>query len=72
MLTPLRNGRRSREILRIKKVLNEILVTHTGQDIKKIEKDTDRDFFLSAKEAVKYGLVDEIIEHSDLGKKKKK
>jgi ATP-dependent Clp protease, protease subunit len=50
------------EILRIKKILNGILVTHTKQPLKKIEKDTDRDFFLSAGEAIKYGLIDEVIE----------
>lgn len=52
----------SKEILRMRKVLNQILVDHTGQPIKKIEKDTDRDFFLSAQESVTYGLVDEVIE----------
>lgn len=49
------------EILRMKKLLNEILVKHTGQDIKKIDRDTDRDYILSAEEAKDYGLVDEII-----------
>jgi len=49
------------EILRIKKILNGVLVKHTGQNLKKIEKDTDRDFFMSADEAVKYGLIDEVI-----------
>ncbi len=49
------------EIIRIKRILNNILVHHTKQDIKKIEKDTDRDFFLSAQEAIQYGLIDEII-----------
>ena len=51
----------AKEILRIKKTLNDILVDHTGQSLKKIEKDTDRDFFMSAKEAVDYGLVDKVI-----------
>jgi len=49
------------EILRIKKLLNEILAKHTGQPLAKIEKDTDRDFYMTAEEAVKYGLVDEVI-----------
>ena len=49
------------EIIRIKRILNNILVHHTKQDIKKIEKDTDRDFFLSAQEAIQYGLIDELI-----------
>lgn len=52
----------AKEILRIKKTLNDILAGHTGQSIKKIEKDTDRDFFMSANEAVDYGLVDKVIE----------
>lgn len=60
----------SKEILRMKKLINEMLVSHTGQPLKKIEQDTDRDFFLSPAEAVKYGLIDEIIEHSQIGSKK--
>ncbi len=51
----------TKEILRMKKRLNEILAFHTGQPIKTIEKDTDRDFFMSATDAVKYGLVDEVV-----------
>lgn len=51
----------TKEILRMKKRLNEILADHTGKPIKAIEKDTDRDFFMSAEEAVKYGLVDEVV-----------
>ena len=51
----------TKEILRMKKDLNKILAHHTGQPVKTIEKDTDRDFFMSASEAVKYGLVDEVI-----------
>ena len=53
---------RAEHILRIKDKLNEILAKHTKQPISKIEKDTDRDFFQSAAEAVKYGLIDKIIE----------
>ena len=49
------------EILRMRQLLNEVLADHTGQDIERIAKDTDRDFFLGAKEAVEYGLVDEIL-----------
>src|SRR6185436_19138206 len=52
----------AREMLATKKKLNEILAKHTGQDIKRIEKDTDRDNFLSPEEAKKYGLIDQIIE----------
>jgi ATP-dependent Clp protease protease subunit len=51
----------TKEILKIKARLNDVLVKHTGQNIKKIEKDTDRDYFMSADEAKKYGLIDEII-----------
>jgi len=51
------------EILRMKKRLNEILAHHTGQPVKTLEKDTDRDFFMSAEEAVKYGIVDEVVTH---------
>ncbi|MCC7300221.1 MAG: ATP-dependent Clp endopeptidase proteolytic subunit ClpP [Verrucomicrobia bacterium] len=51
----------TKEILRMKKRLNEILADHTGKPMKTIEKDTDRDFFMSAEEAVKYGLVDEVV-----------
>ena len=49
------------EILRIKKLLNEILARHTNQPLAKVEKDTDRDFYMSATEAVSYGLLDEVI-----------
>ena len=51
----------AKEIGKIKTRLNEVLAKHTGQDIKKIEKDTDRDYFMSVEEAKKYGLIDEII-----------
>ncbi len=52
---------RAEHILRIKDRLNQILAKHTGQSIGKIEKDTDRDFFLTAEEAVSYGVVDKMI-----------
>lgn len=52
---------RAEHILKIKDRLNKILASHTGQPIKKIESDTDRDYYMSAEEAVKYGLVDKII-----------
>lgn len=51
----------AKEILRLRKRLNELFVFHTGQSIEKIEKDTDRDFFMSSEEAKKYGIVDEVI-----------
>lgn len=50
------------EILKLKKKLNGILADATGKKITQVEKDTDRDYFLSAEEALKYGLVDEIYE----------
>ncbi len=49
------------EILRMKDILNEILSFHTGQDIKKISEDTDRDFFMSAIQAKEYGIVDRVV-----------
>lgn len=49
-------------ILKIKDRLNKILVKHTGQTLDRIDKDTDRDYFMSAKEALDYGIVDKIIE----------
>jgi len=51
----------ARQILKVKDRLNQILVKHTGKDIKKLEKDTDRDFFMSAEEAKEYGVVDKIL-----------
>lgn len=52
----------AKEILRIKKDLNQMMAHHTGQPIEKIEKDTDRDYFMSAYEAKEYGLIDKVIE----------
>lgn len=52
----------AREMLRIKNQINQILSKHTGQPVAKIEKDTDRDYFMIAEEARKYGLVDKIIQ----------
>ena len=49
------------EILRTKATLNGILAAHTGQKLSKVERDTDRDFFMSAEEAVKYGIVDQVV-----------
>jgi len=53
------------EILRMKKELNEILAANTGQNVKTIEKDTDRDNFMSAAEAQEYGMIDEVLVKSD-------
>ena len=52
----------AREILRMREELNNILMKHTGQGMKKIEKDTDRDMFLTGKQAQEYGLVDDILQ----------
>ncbi len=51
----------AKEILRLQDIIRNILVTHTGQKLEKIAQDTDRDFYLSANQAVDYGLVDEIL-----------
>jgi ATP-dependent Clp protease protease subunit len=51
----------AREILRIREELNNLFVKHTGQSLRKIEKDTDRDMFLTPEQAVEYGLIDEVI-----------
>jgi ATP-dependent Clp protease, protease subunit len=51
----------AREILRMREELNNILMKHTGQGLKKIEKDTDRDMFLTGKQAQEYGIVDDVI-----------
>jgi ATP-dependent Clp protease protease subunit len=53
----------TREILRIKKAVNEILAKHTKKSIETIEKDTDRDFYMSALEARKYGIIDQVIKN---------
>jgi ATP-dependent Clp protease protease subunit len=52
----------AREILRLKVRLNEILAVHTGQTLETIERDTERDFYLNAHQAVEYGLVDQVME----------
>ena len=61
----------AREILRMREELNGILMRHTGQGLKKIEKDTDRDMFMSGKQAQEYGLVDEVIATRPEGSLKK-
>ncbi len=52
----------ARQIVKIKDKLNRILAHHTGQPIEKVEKDTDRDFYLSAEEAKEYNIIDEVIQ----------
>jgi ATP-dependent Clp protease protease subunit len=54
-------SRNAKEILKIRDKINEILSTHTGQPLEKIQKDTDRDYFMSAQEAREYGIIDEVI-----------
>ena len=56
----------AKEILHMKKIVNEILSKHTGHSVKKIEKDTDRDNFLDADAAIKYGIVDKVLNEWDL------
>ncbi len=53
----------AKEILRLKKLLNEVLARHTGQDIATVERDTDRDNFMTPEEAVAYGIIDEVIKN---------
>ncbi|MEN8256362.1 MAG: ATP-dependent Clp endopeptidase proteolytic subunit ClpP [Thermodesulfobacteriota bacterium] len=56
----------AKEILRMREDLNKMLVKATGQTLKKISKDTDRDYYLSAKEAKKYGIIDKVLAHREL------
>ncbi len=54
----------AQEIMRIKKILNGILADHSGKSIEELEKDTDRDNFMSAPQAAAYGLIDEVVSHA--------
>jgi ATP-dependent Clp protease protease subunit len=54
----------AREIVRIKSVLNDLIAKHTGQPLDRVDRDTDRDFFLNPEEAVEYGLIDGIIQQT--------
>lgn len=56
----------ARQILKLKSVINNILAEHTGQTLEVIERDTDRDVYFEASDAVKYGLVDHVLEKSDI------
>ncbi len=58
----------AREILRVRDEVNRILVAHTGQPLEKIQKDTDRDFFMTAEQAREYGIIDEVIISRDVAK----
>lgn len=60
----------TRELKRIKDTLNKILTYHTGQKLEKVEKDTERDFYMSAQESKEYGLVDEVIKSREEAMKK--
>src|SRR5713226_5768621 len=51
----------AREILRMRELINDIVVRHSGQNLRRVEKDTDRDLFLTPEQAVEYGLIDEVI-----------
>jgi len=60
----------AKEILKARERLNQILVTHTGQPIEKVEADTDRDRFMSGEEAVDYGIIDEVLSSREVTKAK--
>jgi len=62
----------AQEILKLREELNKVLAQHTGQPLEKIEKDTDRDYFMSAAEAKDYGLVDNVVEFTPIGHKQSK
>jgi ATP-dependent Clp protease protease subunit len=55
----------AREIIRLRGVLNELIAHHTGQPLERVEKDTDRDFYMSPEEAIEYGLIDGMIQHPE-------
>ena len=58
----------AKEIMKIKDLIHKILVKHTGQSMEKIRQDTERDYFMDAEEALRYGIVDRIITERDMGK----
>lgn len=53
----------AKEILRLKQLLNDVLAEHTGQDLATVERDTDRDYFMTPEEAVAYGIIDEVVKN---------
>jgi ATP-dependent Clp protease protease subunit len=57
----------AREILRLREELNQILTHHTGKEIDRIQRDTERDFFMSGAQAKEYGLIDEVISTRNVG-----
>ena len=60
----------AKEIIKIKKMIHQLLAKHTGQPIERIEKDTERDYFMSSEEALEYGIIDKIIEKREIPLKK--
>jgi ATP-dependent Clp protease protease subunit len=58
----------AKEIMKIKELIHEILVKHTGQTLERIRHDTERDYFMDAEEAMRYGIVDRIITEREMGK----
>ena len=61
----------AKEVGRLKSLINQLLARHTGKQLRKIEHDTDRDFYLTAGEAIKYGLVDQVLQTHILPSKEK-
>jgi ATP-dependent Clp protease protease subunit len=55
----------AREILRLREIGNEILARHTGQPVEKLQRDVERDFFMSAEESKAYGLIDSVVTRAD-------
>jgi ATP-dependent Clp protease protease subunit len=62
----------AKEILRMREKLNEIMSNHTGQPLEKIQRDTDRDFFMSGEEARQYGIIDKVIVEREIPKEETK
>jgi ATP-dependent Clp protease, protease subunit len=62
----------TKEILRLKATLNQILANHTGQPLERLVRDTDRDFFMTSRDAVDYGLVDEVVTIRKTAEKKRR
>ena len=58
----------AKEILRLRQTLNDILVSHTGKDLEKIREDTDRDYIMTADDALEYGIIDEVMSAHDSAK----
>jgi ATP-dependent Clp protease protease subunit len=61
----------AKEILKIKELVHRILAEHTGQPLKKIREDTERDFFMDSEDALKYGIIDKVITERELVGEKK-